>query len=289
MSNLLSNTSQLYRISYEAFSKFANDINRCKSLKEVGEVCTRHLKYLLNFRVIRIAMEQKGKYFVFEIAKNKIWYNIVENDALLDYENNLFENEIPIYTFEIPERLIKDKFDLTPMCNPVLWGWCFNKYDHKISVSLLADDEKMFATGDIDILNLVVDSIQAKFHELYLKKQLADRNKNLSEAYKTIKQKNHQIQSIVENQKEIITQRTKEIAQKNAKLLHISALNAHNVREPLSRIQGVIQLFALFDDESCRSELIPKLEQSVAEMDDVLKEVIQTATKELGHLKASEL
>lgn len=68
--------------------------------------------------------------------------------------------------------------------------------------------------------------------------------------------------------------------------MHISAINAHNVREPLSRIQGLIQLFDLFDDQQIRTEVIPKLEKSAEEMDHVLQDVINMATNELSELKA---
>ena len=80
-----------------------------------------------------------------------------------------------------------------------------------------------------------------------------------------------------------------EIAEKNKKLLHISALNAHNIREPLSRIQGIIEFFEFLDDETCRKELVPKLITSARKMDEVLKEVVEMASKELIDLKAAEL
>ncbi|WP_231563336.1 hypothetical protein [Salegentibacter sp. Hel_I_6] len=79
------------------------------------------------------------------------------------------------------------------------------------------------------------------------------------------------------------------MVEKNEKLLRISALNAHNVREPLSRIQGIVQLYEVFDDKACREELLPKLKQSSEEMDQVLQEVIKMATTELNQLKATEL
>ena len=61
------------------------------------------------------------------------------------------------------------------------------------------------------------------------------------------------------------------------------------MREPLSRIQGIVQLFEVFDDKTCREELVPKLKQSSEEMDKVLREVIEMASSELTQLKAKKL
>lgn len=289
MTSISKNTSQLYRITYEAYSKFANNISRCKSLKEVGEVSRTHLKYLLNFHIIRLTIQQGDKYFFFSIAGNQVDYDLKEETQILDHEKELLKNEIPILTSEIPKDWIKENINTVELENPNLWGWFFKKNDRKITVTLIADKNKPFNTGDVDILKLAVDCFEAKFHEIYLAKQLDKKNKSLIEALKTIRDKNDQIQKIVENQQEIIEDRTREIVAKNKKLLHISALNAHNVREPLSRIQGLIQLFDLFDDQQIRDEIIPKLEKSAEEMDQVLQEVISMATNELSELKAEKL
>ncbi|WP_300434571.1 histidine kinase [Christiangramia sp.] len=288
MSNITQNTSQLYRITYEAYSKFANDINRCVNLEEVSDVCRTHLKYLINFRIIRMTIHQGDRFFFFELFGNEVWVDLKENSSLFPFEKELLEKGIPLITNEIPDKLIRNKVDITPLLDPVLWGWCFDKNERKVLVSLLADQEKSFSVGDVEILKLMVDCVQAKFSEIYLKRQLSIQNKNLSEAYDTIKKKNKEIENIVENQKQIIQERTNEIVQKNKKLLHILALNSHNIREPLSRIQGIIQLFEFMDDTACREDLIPKLETTVEEMDDILKEVVEMASKELIQLKATD-
>lgn len=289
MQDIRQNTSQLYRITYEAYSKFANDINRCADLAEVAEVCKTHLKYLINFKIIRMTIAQDDRIFIFELYGNKVWFDLKQETDIFPYEKELFEKEIPLLTHEIPEKLIRNKIALDSLFDPVIWGWCFNKGERKVLVSLLSDQEKSFSVGDIEILKLVVDCIQAKFSEMYLKRQLAIQNENLSTAYDTIKSKNLEIQRIVENQKDTIRKRTSAIAQKNEKLLHVSALNAHNIKEPLSRIQGIVQLIELVDNETFRKELIPKLESTVEEMDLVLKEVVEMASSELLELKAEKI
>jgi len=289
MASITNNTSQLYRITYEAYSKFANNISRCTSLKEVGEISRTHLKYLLNFHIIRLSIQEADKYLFFSLSGNQVEYDLKEQTQLLAHEKDLLDTEIPVLTTNIPHDWI-DGYELSSqLLEPSLWGWLFKKNDRKITVTLISDKNKPFNTGDVEILKLVVDCFEAKFHEIYLSRLLDVKNKSLTKALKTIKEKNDQIQKIVENQQEIIEDRTKEIVAKNKKLLNISALNAHNVREPLSRIQGLIQLFDIFDDEQIRNEVIPKLEKSAEEMDQVLQEVINMATNALSDLKAEKI
>ncbi|TDN81586.1 hypothetical protein DET49_12736 [Salegentibacter sp. 24] len=281
-------TSRVYRITYETFSKFSNNLNRCRSLEEVSQVSVRFLKYLLNFHLFRISVNQDGNYLVYCQCNSKGKFELIQRENLFPYELKILENNIPVRTEKIPNQL-SEKINETTLLSPALWCWTFKKMDVDFTVSLVADQNKPFEVGDIEMLKLISDSFQAKFQEIYLKEELFHKNKSLLQALDVIKNQNRKINEIVENQKQIITDRTKEVVEKNEKLLHISALNAHNVREPLSRIQGIVQLFEVFDDKSCREDLLPKLKQSSEEMDQVLREVIEMATTELNQLKAKEL
>jgi signal transduction histidine kinase len=288
MESLQDRNSRVYRITYETFSKFSNNLNRCKSLEEVSKVSERFLKYLLNFHLFRISVNQAGSYLVYCQCNSKGEFELVPKENLLPYEVKILEDNIPTRTEMIPIELSK-KISETILESPFLWSWTFKKMDIDFTVSLVADENKTFDTGDIEMLKLISDSFQAKFQEIYLKEELNSKNKSLLQALDIIKNQNRKINQIVENQKQTIADRTKEVVEKNEKLLRISALNAHNVREPLSRIQGIVQLYDVFDDATCREELLPKLKQSSEEMDQVLQEVIKMATTELNQLKANEL
>ncbi len=288
MESLQDRTSRVYRITYENFSKFSNNLNRCKSLEEVSQVSVRFLKYLLNFHLFRISVNQSGSYLVYCQCNVKGDFEFIPKENLLPHELEILENNIPIKTEGIPIEL-SEKIASTILVSPTLWCWTFKKMDVDFTVSLVADENKAFDVGDIEMLKLISDSFQAKFQEIYLKEELDHKNKSLLQALDVIKSQNKKINQIVENQKQTIAERTKQVVEKNEKLLRISALNAHNVREPLSRIQGIVQLFEVFDDKTCRADLLPKLKQSSEEMDLVLREVIEMATTELNHLKAKEL
>jgi len=288
MQDISKNSSQLYRITYEAYSKFANKISRCSTLAEVGEVSKTHLKYLINFHIIRITIQQQEKLLFFSLTKDAVDFDFQEKEELLEHEKELYSSEIPMHSTIIPEEWIDRNIDHSSLIEPEMWAWLFNNNGRKVSVTLIADKTKTFTIADLEILKLAIDCFEAKFHEIYLARLLDNKNKSLTEALKVIKAQHEEIQDIVRNQKEIIKDRTSEIFEKNKRLLHISALNAHNIREPLSRIQGLVGLFPHFSDQEIRSELIPKIESSAAEMDLVLQEVILMATQDLEHLKVDQ-
>ncbi len=286
MSSIQNNVSQLYRITYEAYSKFANGINRCTSFPEIGLVVEKHLKYILNFHVIKLLIEKDNNLFEYSLCGNDIWFKQKNLEDLSEEELNLAKTGIPIRTSNIPKDIADGRLDISKLQNPQLWAWLFNKDDHKMIISLVADENRIFTSRDIDILKLAADCFDAKFKELNLKRELAKKNRILEGALTTIQEQNAEIHKINKNQKKIIRKRTEEIVKKNEKLLKISVLNAHNVKEPLSRIQGIVELFDLMDDESCREELLPRLKSSVNEMDEIVRKVIDMASKELIELNA---
>lgn len=287
MADITGNIPQVYRITYETYSKFANKINRCTSLPEVSTASKRYLKYLLNFHCLILSVEQEDSYLIFKYHQNEVIFDNSLEKKLLLHEKNILKNEIPIKTNLLPDELFEE-LNAEKLKNPELWAWVFNKNEKRTIVTLIADENKKFATGDVEILKLIVDSLEAKFKEIYLKEELDHKNKSLLQALDVIKHQNIKISKIVDNQKQVIEKRTREIVQKNEKLLQISAMNAHNLREPLTRVQGIVQLFEVFDDKTCREDLVPKLISSAKEMDQVLKEVIEMASKELTELKANE-
>ncbi|MBD0333707.1 MAG: histidine kinase, partial [Chitinophagaceae bacterium] len=155
---------------------------------------------------------------------------------------------------------------------PELWGWNFENEESQILVSVLSGCRKRFTVNDIAILKLVSHNVGTKLLELCLVKELD--------------QKNSVISAINRNQKKVIAERTREIESKNKTLLTISALNAHNLREPLSRILGLINMLDDEKPEEFIKEIIPILKVSANDLDNALQNVINHATKDLSKLKA---
>ena len=84
---------------------------------------------------------------------------------------------------------------------------------------------------------------------------------------------------IVDQQKEVIDDRTKKLKEKNKELAEISQLNAHTVREPLSRILGLIEISDYYSAEELKTEVLDHLKTSSEDLDKALKDVIERSAK----------
>lgn len=206
----------------------------------------------------------------------------------LAYEELLHEKGIPMfwpdpYVFNLPEA-----YQVPASEEAELWGWCFNHgQQREIIVSLLAGKSQQFTKKHIPFLTLVAENLESKLLELCLFRELDEKNLKLQDALTTIHSKNKEISSIIEVQKEIIGMRTQELSAKNEKLLEISVLNAHHVREPLSRILGLISVMEYYKSvEEIKVEVLPRLRKSSQDLDLALQDVISKATKDLVELKA---
>lgn len=271
---------QVLRITYEAFSKFSNSLIRCRTFDEIATCFKINLKYLFNCYFFRVSFSRNNQFIHLMVTASKT--NImVQSEADYFYvENELLKKKIPVYwseptLFNLPENL-----SLPDSEEPKLWGWLFNNNtDRHMTVSVLSGKSRNFTPKDVVILKMVTEALETKLLEICLFQEL-------EEAFNIIKDKNKIINSIIEQQKDVINLRTQEIADKNEKLLEISVLNAHQVREPLSRILGLISIFDYYETEQLKGEIIPMLKESSNDLDQALQEVINKATVNILTLKA---
>lgn len=269
---MINESNQIFRITYEAFSKFSNSLNRCRTFEEIGECFTVNLKYLFNYHIYRASYHRNHIFVNLVSVAGKTTVSVQEQPHYLEYEKQLIDDNIPkkwsdFNLLQLPAFYLAIEDE---QCE--LWGWNLGNNFRQITVSVFSGNRKKFTQKDITFLKLVSENLETKLLELCLIKELDE--------------KNNIITSINRNQKKIIEERTKEIAIKNKALLEISVLNAHDVREPLSRILGLINMIDDEQEEEIIKEVIPLLKISAEDLDVALKNVINRATKDLSLLKA---
>ena len=267
-----------YRITYEAFSKFSGSLGKVDSIEMLGEITNRHLKYLFNFRAFRILLLDKDSISGYTFSKGKIYaHNNSEN--ILDYEKELLEKHTPFSEPVKPDSLpvYLSELDLQ---NGVLWGWYISYPDYRICVSLLSDDNVKFNHTDSDIIHMLVDSITSKYRQICLSEELKCKNETLQDAIAQIELKNREIEAINSNQQDVINNRTEELLNKNKKLLDLSRLNSHNLREPLTRILGLIEVADHLDSKELKETMLPEIKTSALELDTIFKKVVQQSEEE---------
>ena len=93
----------------------------------------------------------------------------------------------------------------------------------------------------------------------------------------TQKKLNATITKLVNDQEKIIGERTEALTDANRKLISLIQFNVHNLREPITRILGLMMLRGSMNDGEFMEDCLPKLEQSVTDLDGRLKEVVKTA------------
>lgn len=102
--------------------------------------------------------------------------------------------------------------------------------------------------------------------------------------YRIQKKLNATITQLVNEQEQIIAQRTAELAESNARLAHANKrlieliqYNAHNMREPLARLMGAMIIQEYLPGEEFYSEIWPQMQKAITDLDNSIKEVITLA------------
>ncbi len=99
----------------------------------------------------------------------------------------------------------------------------------------------------------------------------------LYRSFSTQKKLNATITQLVSEQELVIEARTKALTQANKKLVDLIQFNVHNLREPITRIMGLLLLKKDVEKEEFYETIIPMMEQSVTDLDNTLKEAITTS------------
>ena len=90
---------------------------------------------------------------------------------------------------------------------------------------------------------------------------------------------NAKITELVNEQEKTIATRTSALTESNTRLLHLIQFNVHQVREPMTRILGLMGLRKEVGDVEFTDQCLPMLEQSVKDLDKTMQEVVKNAEK----------
>jgi len=91
------------------------------------------------------------------------------------------------------------------------------------------------------------------------------------------KKLNKVITQLISEREKTIEERTAELRIANTKLIELIQFNAHNIREPLSRIMGTMNLREYVSDEEFMENYWKLMEKSVNDLDNTIKHVIFSA------------
>jgi two-component system sensor histidine kinase/response regulator len=105
-------------------------------------------------------------------------------------------------------------------------------------------------------------------------KEIQAKNEELRTSEEELLASGEELKQINENLNALVEHRTQTIINQNKRIIHHAFINAHKVRSPLARILGLVNLIGHEAELNKNGqELLKHLNQSAAELDDILKEV----------------
>lgn len=274
-------TEAKYRITYEAYSKFSSQLSKVNDIDGLIAVVSKNLKYFFSYQIFRIILIENKKTLAYTFTNTNKQYTSSGSSSLLNHEKKIAKTQIPLHTSCKDQELLRflnnnnDGLDN----DKDLWGWYFNYTKIEVITSIVTKADLPLTISDVEILRLVVDTFTTKHKELQLDKQLKLKNENLKEAIIKIEDQNSKIKEINDNQQQIIFDRTDEIRKKNESLVKLSFLNAHSLREPLTRILGLLDLSDELDSNEFKSNFKEYIKESALELDQILNKVIEQSVE----------
>lgn len=94
-------------------------------------------------------------------------------------------------------------------------------------------------------------------------------------SYTLIEKQKEELNILNKSLESIVTLRTQKLEEQNKKLLDHAFYNAHLLRGPFCRIQGLIQLQQIITDKTEIGDIAKKLEYSIEELETRIKEIQQ--------------
>ena len=263
-----------YRVIYENLYPFTIELNKANTLTDIQLILQNNLRYLFNCCVCRITYFQQNNFVCYTITNETPAVVTGTHQLLWDVEKLLFYEGLPLrLNINEHETILQN----LPYKNGVsnLWGWKLNyRDDAGVLLTILADEERPFSRKHIPLVKMLCEMLFTKMRLILLLQSVQKSEADLTKTNRQLEASHASISELVNTQEKIIDKRTQELTQLNKQLLDIIQFNSHNIREPLTRIMGLMQLRSLVSDEEFFKNCWPMLVSSVQDLDSRLREVI---------------
>lgn len=144
--------------------------------------------------------------------------------------------------------------------------------------------QSLFSSGTLEMIST---ALVTSFYlvQLNIRRSLIDTNANLEKIVeqrtRELIQANDELTALNENLEKIVSERTEKIKSQLNQMVKYAHMNSHEVRGPLARILGLLQLLDKEKDEIQREEIIKKINEDSTELDIIIKKMNRILEKEL--------
>ncbi len=257
------------RLRYEALSNFATNLNRASSYRHVCDALAAHVKYIIDFYVLRLVHRNNANEWCFEVSRGECRAFRPRHDAIREFEDEILTNGLPVsFTAQEVEHRIKKGADsiLHPkVSNIYSLPANYIKHQHVIITAGVKNDIS-YIDLDFKFLRSIADLVANKLLQLDLLKKTERNNREL-------KQKNTEITRLNHDLEQMVALRTAELTGANDELRTLFYRTSHDFRAPLANILGLANLARVVckDDEALA--LFEKCEDVVHRLDTMLSKL----------------
>ncbi|WP_333818803.1 tetratricopeptide repeat protein [Ohtaekwangia sp.] len=138
----------------------------------------------------------------------------------------------------------------------------FEKKEQELAFQHKIVKRQYIAIGGVSIILLLSILIGFKFYGL---------NKTNHLAKEALLKLNVEINKMNENLEMKVQERTDEIARQNQKLIEYAFFTAHEVRGPLARILGLVELARIRELNDDHEEILDRLQEAAVELDEIIR------------------
>lgn len=249
--------------TYQAFSALSTMLIKCQNAGEVEECLAQHLHAIISFDLFRLRFKCKQEEIVLMVANPESQ----SNNARLQlpktqYEADAEKSHVTAVFDAVTVNSSEERIARTQR----LWCWCFlaESVRDSAQTTIVCHESCDYSKGDVSLVRLVTETVLTKLKEIIL----IGRLKRFSL-----------------NQAQIIREKTQELEKKNASLLALTMHHAHNMREPLTRIMGLINVVDWSAPSSEVQTTYQYIGAAAQDLDDAIRLGVTTIEREGQKIK----
>lgn len=254
------------RIRYEAFSKFATEINKCISYEDISRVLTSQIKFLFECFIFRVYYQSHISDLVFQGFHGKSVFFQNGDDIIYDFEREIIQKGVPVnctlndesFNYLIDDTIFGHHGVVSLSSLPIHYP-----FGGEFLITIASKDPVKYIELDFKFLKLVGDLLSNKLAQLILLEDIARQKKELEVKNKQITSLNNYLQSEV-------SQRSIELLEANQELSTLFYKTSHDFRAPLANIMGLANLAELITNDEEVLGLFERCRKVVHGMDNML-------------------
>ncbi len=242
---MIKETDIQYRILYDSLSRFSIFLNKADSLPQIQVCLQQNIKYLYNYSLCRFHFFQQGTYVTYTVSNGVYSVETGNQPFFCELEQHIFDSSLPYHQNTGSEQ---ELFPLAAAKETWIWKFEYGANEGML-VMLFSGDNRCFTKEQIPVLKMVSEMLYTKTRMVMLLEEIQQKQQALTKSYQQLEESNHRITELIAMQEKIILRRTKALTNANTNLIELIQFNSHNIREPLTRIMGLLHLQTMVSQE----------------------------------------